>query len=209
VPILINVVVAGALYATLLNLGVRLVGRYVDLQGDLGTIVRVLVGFAVLLATGFLFARIGFVLGAPWYSRLAEEVEALRLGTQPRTGFRPGEAAADLFRALRYEAAKLAFVLAAGLGLLLFNLVPVAGQVAGAVGGLLLGAVVACLDFFDGPLGGLPLRAKLRFIRRTAPASLGFGLASAAMVAVPLVNLVSLPLCMAAGTLFVLDRRPS
>ena len=43
-------------------------------------------------------------------------------------------------------------------------------------------------------------------IRRSLPASAGFGLACLGLVSIPFVNLLSIPLCVAAGTLFFCDR---
>lgn len=215
VPILVNVVVAAVLYGTLLSVGLRLVDRVVgEVTGPLAglaALLQVLVVILALLAVGFLLVRFGVVLGSPWYGRLSEEVEALRRGAErPARPFSLSGAGRDLARAVGYEARKLALVATLGLLLLAANLVPVLGQVAGTAGGALLAAVVACLDFFDGPLerSRLSFRGKLTAVRRTAPASLGFGLASAGLLAIPFVNLLCLPLCVAAGTIFIVDRRP-
>lgn len=215
VPILVNVVVAAVLYGTLLSVGLRLVDRLVgEVTGPLAglaALLQVLVVILALLAVGFLLVRFGVVLGAPWYGRLSEEVEALRRGAErPARPFSLAGAGRDLARAVGYEARKLALVAMVGLLLLAANLVPVLGQVAGTAGGALLAAVVACLDFFDGPLerSRLSFRGKLTAVRRTAPASLGFGLASAGLLAIPFVNLLCLPLCVTAGTIFIVDRRP-
>lgn len=215
VPIVVNLVVAAVLYGTLLSLGLgvvdRLVGEVTGPLAGLAALLQVLVLILALLAVGFLLVRFGVVLGAPWYGRLSEEVEALRSGTErPSEPFSLASAGRDLARAVGYEVRKLALVAAVGALLLAANLVPVLGQVTGTAGGALLAAVVACLDFFEGPLerSRLSFRGKLAVVRRTAPASLGFGLASAGLLAIPFVNLLCLPLCVAAGTIFVVDRRP-
>ncbi len=73
---------------------------------------------------------------------------------------------------------------------------------------LALGATIACLDFFDGPLERRRwrFRAKLALIRRMLPGSLGFGLLAFALVSIPLVNLLAIPLCVTAGNLLVIER---
>ena len=43
-------------------------------------------------------------------------------------------------------------------------------------------------------------------MRRALPASAGFGLVALALVSVPFVNLLAVPLCVVAGTLFYVDR---
>jgi CysZ protein len=68
--------------------------------------------------------------------------------------------------------------------------------------------VIACLDFFDPALERrrLAFRRKLGVIRRGLPASAGFGLVCFGLVSVPLVNLLAIPLCITAGTLFFVER---
>ncbi|MDP8969388.1 MAG: EI24 domain-containing protein [Actinomycetota bacterium] len=213
-PILVNLVVGAVLYALLLVAVLRVLDPLVaDLTGPaalLGAALRLLVVVALLVIVGFLLVRFGVVLGAPWYSRLSEQLEAMMLGSPPpMQALTLGGVARDLGRALGFEARKLSLVAAVGLGLLVANLLPLAGQAFAAAGGLALGALVTCLDFFDGPLErrGWSFRAKLGYIRRTLPASAGFGLVCVAFLAVPLLNLLAIPLCVAAGTLFVCERR--
>jgi len=213
VPILVNLAVAVALYGTLLAVGFRLVDRLVrDGVGGapaLTALLSLLVVLALLAAVGFLLVRFGVVLGSPWYQRLSEEVERLRGGDPPPPRpFSLAGAAGDVVRAVGYELRKLALVVVAGGLLLVVQLVPGLGQAVGVAGGFSLGALVACLDFFDGPLERRrwSFRRKLGFVRRTAPASLGFGAACAALLAVPLLNLLAIPLCVTAGTLFAADR---
>jgi CysZ protein len=213
VPMLVNVVVAAGLYGGLLFLGLRQIDAQIGAATGLAAIVaallRVLLIVGLLIVIGFLLVRFGVVLGSPWYSQLSEHLEQQLTGHAP-----PAEPltirgiARDLGRALAFEAKKLVLVIAIGVLLLLVNLVPGFGQAASAVGGFALGALIACLDFFDGPLERrrLSFRAKLRAVRNGMPASAGFGLVAFALVSVPFVNLLSIPVCVAAGTLFFCER---
>jgi CysZ protein len=217
VPILVNIVVGITVYAGLLLVGFRAIDSFVAGQEGWAALVslllRVLLVVGLLIGTGFVLVRLGVVLGSPWYSKLSNQLELLRSG-QPlpeeggdwRTNLRI--ALRDLGRALSFELKKLLLFLPLGLLLLLINFVPGAGQVISVIGGVLLGAMISCLDFFDSPLERrlLRFRQKLGFIRRTMPASLGFGLACFGLVSIPFVNLLSIPLCVAAGTLFFCDR---
>lgn len=75
-------------------------------------------------------------------------------------------------------------------------------------GSIALGATVACLDFLDYPperRRPLGFRAKLGVICRHLPATAGFGLAALALVSIPLLNLLVIPICVAAGTLLFCD----
>jgi CysZ protein len=213
-PILVNLVIAVVLYTTLVAVGLRAVDRLVpDAAGGAGALtvlLQLLLAVALFFSIGFLLVRFGVVLGSPWYGRLSEEVERIRTGAvPPAPPFTLAGAAGDIARALSYEVRKLTLVLVAGGALLVIQVIPGLGQLAGAAGGFTIGSLVACLDFFDGPLerSRLSFGQKLGFVRRTAPASIGFGMACAALLAVPVLNLLAIPVCMAAGTLFVVDRR--
>jgi CysZ protein len=209
VPVALNLVVGLTVYATLLFAGLRLVDDLVAglpaWAAPLSLLLRVLLVVALLVATGFVLVRFGVVLGSPWYGRLSEEIERMRRGTAP-----PAERGLlrELGRSLAFEAKKLLLVAAVGLPLLLLNVLPGPGTAAAAAGGVALAATIACLDFFDPPLGrrGLGFRARLAYARRALPASAAFGLTCVAALSVPLLNLLVVPLCVAAGTLFFCDR---
>jgi CysZ protein len=213
IPMLVNLLVGATLYAGLLFAGLSaidgLVAGLPDWAALLGALLRVLLIVGLLIATGFVLVRFGVVLGSPWYTQLSAELELLR-GGQPLPEQSGGLSAAlqDLGRALAFELRKLLLVVAIGTLLLLLNLIPVAGQVLATAGWIALGATITCLDFFDYPLERrrLSFRAKLGVIRRSLPTSAGFGLVCLALVSIPFVNLLSIPLCVAAGTLFYCDR---
>jgi CysZ protein len=213
IPILVNIVVGVTIYAGLLFLGLRAIDSFVaglsNWAAVLSVLLRVLLIIGLLIGTGFVLVRLGVVLGAPWYSKLSNQLELLQRG-QPLPEDAGGLSAAlrDLGRALAFELKKLLLVVAIGLGLLLLNLIPVVGQALAIAGGVALGATITCLDFFDYPLERrrLGFRQKLALIRRSMPASAGFGLTCFWLVSIPFVNLLSIPLCVAAGTLFFCDR---
>jgi CysZ protein len=163
----------------------------------------------MLIATGFVLVRFGVVLGAPWYARLSAQLELLRLGQlPPEAGTGTAAALRDLGRAVSFELKKLLLVAVVALLLVLVNLLPVAGTIISTAGWIALGVVIACLDFFDYPLERrlLSFRGKLGVIRQAMPASAGFGLVCLGLVSIPLVNLLSIPVCVVAGTLFFCDQ---
>lgn len=211
-PIVLNVIVGATVYAALLFAGLRAIDVFMaglpEWAAALGALLRVVLIVGLLIGTGFVLVRFGVVLGAPWYTRLSAELELLRGGQPPKQADGLPSALRDLSRALAFELRKLLLVLAIGAGLLLLGLIPVAGQLLATAGWVALGATIACLDFFDYPLERrlLSFRAKLGVIWRSLPASAGFGLACLGLVSIPFVNLLSIPLCVAAGTLFFCDR---
>jgi CysZ protein len=163
----------------------------------------------LLVLIGFLLVRFGVVLGSPWYGELSERLEA-RLNGVPHTPkkLKAGEAIGDIARALLYELKKLLLTIAVGIPLLLANLIPVAGQMIAASGWFILGVTIACLDFFDPPLERrrYSFRNKLAHVFRMVPASAGFGLVCFVLVTTPFINLLAIPLCIAAGTMFFCEQ---
>jgi CysZ protein len=212
-PILINLVVGALVYIGLLLGGLRAIDAFTAGLPDWAAALEWLLGgllvVGLLVATGFLLVRFGVVLGSPFYGQISERLELARTGSAP--GAEPltvATAARDIGRALAFELKKLALTLAVGLPLLLLNLVPVAGTVLSTIGSVALGALIACLDFYDGPLERrrISFRRKLGIIRRSLPAGAGFGLVCLGLVSIPLINLLAIPLCVTAGTLFVCER---
>jgi CysZ protein len=171
-------------------------------------ILRSLLILLLLLVTGFIFLQFGVLLGAPWYGKLSEELELLKLGKLPPMESSLGSTARDVGRAILYELKKLVLLALLGLPLLLFNFLPGVGTAIASVGYVALTATIICLDFFDSALERrrLKFRQKLGVVFKSLPASAAFGLVCLALVSVPLINLLAIPVCVAGGTLFFCDR---
>jgi CysZ protein len=227
IPILVNFIVGVVLYTGLLFFGwdsvAYLMGsltHWVDslitnlprwlgildyLIIGVGWLLRLLLVVGLLLLTGFVLVQFGVLLGAPWYGQLSEQLEELRTGQLHivEVGI-----VRDIGRAILFELKKLVLVVGVGIGLLLLNLVPGIGTLAATVGGFALATTVVCLDFMDAPLERrrLRFREKLRVVFRSLPASASFSWVCLALVSVPPLNLLTIPLCVASGTLFFCDR---
>lgn len=212
-PILVNLVVGALLYFGLLfPLLFALDARIPDESSGLAAVLLwtawVLLGITLAIGIGFVLVRFGVVLGSPWYGQLSEELEVMLTGrahsARPLTlrGI-----ASEIGRALQFEGKKLLLALIIWVPSLLLLLIPGLGGLLYAVVGISLGATISCLDFFDGPLERrrLGFRAKLSIIRSLVPASASFGLAAFALVSIPLVNLLAIPLCVAAGNMLVIE----
>lgn len=212
VPILVNLVVGAVLYAGLYLAGLRQIDQIDQAGGGLAAtlelLAKILYMIALAIGVGWLMVRFGVVLGAPWYGQLAGRLEEIISGRPaPDTPLSPAGVAHDIGRALLFELKKLLLALAIGLPALLLNLIPLAGTVLATAVALALGALIACLDFFDAPLERrrLRFRAKLGVVRQRLPASASFGLLAGFLVSIPLLNLLAIPLCVAAGTMLVLE----
>jgi CysZ protein len=171
-------------------------------------ILRLILVILLLLVTGFIFLQFGVLLGAPWYGKLSEELELLKLGKLPPMESNLGSTLRDVVRAILYELKKLVLLAGFGLPLLLFNFLPGIGTAIASIGYITLTATIVCLDFFDSALERrrLKFRQKLGVVAKSLPASAAFGLVCLALVSVPLINLLAIPVCVAAGTLFFCDR---
>ncbi len=227
VPILVNVVVGIALYAGLLffgwesveglltNLSNWLEKLIVNLPAWLGFLKYLIIGIGfllrsllvvgLLLLTGFLLVQFGVLLGAPWYGQLSEQLEKVQTGQLQivEVGI-----VRDISRAILFELKKLVLAVGVGLLLLLLNLVPGIGTLMASIGGVTLAAMIVCVDFLDAPLERrrLRFREKLGLIFQSLPASASFSLVCLGLISIPLLNLVTIPICVASGTLFFCDR---
>ena len=230
-PVVVNAIVSIALYVGLLLPGLKgidrltltLADRFSPLLTDLPRwlswlvvldnvfefLLQIVLVLGLFLLTGFVLVQFGTILGSPWYGQLSEELEKLRLGESfvaPTGGL--GNTVRDIWRAIAFELKKL--VLAAGLGLLLLllNFVPVLGTIAASMGGIAIAALTVGLDFFDASLERrrLRFREKLTTLLTQLPASGSFSLACFFLCAIPVVNFLTIPLCVAGGTLFFCDR---
>ena len=227
VPILVNLLVAIALYSGLLFFGWQFVD---EIKTDVGLwlnqiitelpqwlffltytvsvltiLLRFLLIIVLLIATGFLLTQFGVLLGAPWYGQLSEQLEKVRTG---KVEIIEINILSDLGRAILYEIKKLVLIALVGIPLLLFSFFPGVGTLISTIGSVALTTIIVCLDFLDSTLERrrLKFRHKLKIVFNSLPASGSFGLVCLGLISIPLLNLVTIPLCVASGTLFACDR---
>ena len=223
IPILVNLVVAIALYSGLLLFGFHIVedvtldvSRWLDniivnLPAWLGFLdyatvglsflLRLLLILVLLVATGFLLTQFGVLLGAPWYGQLSEQLEKLCTG---KVEIVEVSIFKDIGRAILFELKKLVLIAVVGIPLFLLNFIVGIGTLGSTIGSLTLTVTIVCLDFLDSPLERrrLPFRQKLSIVFRSLPASASFGIVCLGLISIPLLNLFTIPLCVASGTLF-------
>jgi len=222
IPLVINILLGIVLYSSGVWWGLQLVDRGTLRLIDwlepawLDTAVQVLEpviqGVLILLLfviLGFVLLQFGGILGAPFYGQLSEKIEILRAGkvdTPESMGW--GTIFIDIWRALMFEVKKLLLLAFIGLPLLLANFIPGFGTLAATIGGITLASLLVSLDMFDAPLERrrLKFRQKLGIVFRALPASGSFALTCFFLVSIPLMNLLAIPLCVSAGTLFFCDR---
>ena len=213
VPILINLIVGSALYAGLLVAGMMWVDSSVaalpDWAGGVAWLLRGLLAIGLLVVIGYLLVRFGVIFGAPFYGQLSERIEHHLTGSAPpASALTLGGVAYDIWRALLYEFKKLLLALGFGLPLLLIGFIPVIGQIVLIAGQIVLGAWITCLDFLDSPLERrrMRFREKLGLVWHGLPLTGSFGLICFGLMSIPLVNLLAMPVCVAAGALLYCEQ---
>ncbi|MGB3403362.1 MAG: EI24 domain-containing protein [Microcoleaceae cyanobacterium] len=175
----------------------------------IGWILRVVFTLALLVIIGFILLQFGVIIGSPWYGQLSEKLEEIKTG---KPAVVPPASLTGVFqdigRAILFELKKLVIQLGFGIPLLLLNFFPGFGTIIFTVGGIILTASMACLDFIDSPLERrrLKFREKLKMLRLALPASASFALVCLGLITIPFVNLLAIPICVASGTLFFCDR---
>ncbi len=151
---------------------------------------------------------LGGVVAAPFLDRLSRRVEETLTASVIDTA-RPGVAGffADAARVILEEVKRLGFFLGVqGLVVIPGALVPGA-QPAAAAAMVALTILFLALDSASYALDrrGLGFGEKLRWSREHFPAVAGYGAAAFLVCSIPLVNLIALPLLVAAGTLLVAE----
>ncbi len=174
--------------------------------GFLDDLLQGVLAIALLIILGLLLVQFGAIIGAPWYGNLAEQVERHRMGQLPAGPMSLGRALKDVWRAIAFQGKKLILLAIAAPLLLIFNVLPLGGLIA-STGWISLAIVLILLDFIDPPLERrrLSFRTKLGIVHRTFPASGTFGFVCLWLVSIPFLNLLTVPLCVVAGTLFCCD----
>ncbi|MEC4803868.1 MAG: EI24 domain-containing protein [Jaaginema sp. PMC 1079.18] len=227
VPIIVNFVVAIAIYAGLLLPSWQGVTSLLDLISrefdllianwpqwlsflaylivGLGWLLRGLLILGLFLLTGFLILQFGTLLGAPWYGQLSEHIEKYRTG---RIEIVEINFFHDIWRAILFEVKKIVLWLIVAIPLLILGLIPAVGTLFITVSWFALTGFIMALDFLDGPSERrrLRFRQKMAIVWRSFPASASFSAVCWLLIGIPVVNFVTIPLCVASGTLFWCDR---
>ncbi len=165
----------------------------------------------VLRALAFLVVGIALYFSAglvavPFNDRLSERIETLVAAPGPPPSGRISSFAA-LATSVSHSALSLMLYLLAMAGLLLLELVPGPGSALHIGLGLLATSLFLGREMMDGCMSRrrMSYGAKLRLVRDNLGAVVGFGLVAAALLWLPLLNFVLLPMMVAGGTLLFCD----
>jgi len=173
-------------------------------SGGLRATVEVLTGAAILGVAGFLailsYTAVTLAIGDPFYEAISESIED-ELGGVPDEVETPMWA--SMLRSIRDSARLILTTALLAIPLFLIGLIPVIGQVTGAVlgglvGGWFLAVELTGVAFYRRGLGLADRRRLLRTQRKTA---LGFGVAIFLCFLIPLGGVLMMPAAVAGGTL--------
>ncbi len=167
---------------------------------------------SALLAILFLltFTVAGNIIAGPFNDVLSEKVEEMVRGIPSRPSSGLKKQIADVGRTALEEVKRLAFYLLGALVLLLWNLIPGAGQVLFVVTNGIWTLLFLALEFGDYYLLRHWIRFRIRWshIWSQRWASLGFGAGAALLLMIPLLNLLLIPAAVTGGTLLWIRLAP-
>lgn len=158
-----------------------------------------------LLVVAYTFTAVGNLLLAPFNDLLSERVERAYAGRGPDEPFRLSGLASEIGRSFRAEAARLAVLGSGFLVLLVLSwAIPPVGLVLTVYTLFLVG-----WEYFDYSTSRwrLPFSSRAGVAARNAASFLGFGAGAALLLAVPLLNFLAVPACVAGATLLFCDLR--
>lgn len=168
----------------------------------LKTLLWLILAIGLLLLLCFSFTLLANLIAAPFNGWLAARVEAHLTGVEPESGLSMMQEAAQ---SIRGELGKLWFFLsrAALLGILSLILfwIPIVNAVLPVLW-FGFGAYMLALEYMDHPMAnhGLAFKDKRQLLAEHRTLSLSFGATATLLTALPLVNLIIMPVAVAGAT---------
>ena len=167
--------------------------------------------WAVIATLAFALAFVvvyllGNVLASPFNDLLSQAVEDIRLGKIDEPFSLKG-VIADAGFTVGQELRRLVFFVIVTAALLLLHLVPVVGSMLNAVLTPLFAIFFVALEYMDLPMARRRFRFRTRLgaLWSNRAVGAGFGAATAALLCVPLLNFVCIPVAVVGGTLLYSD----
>lgn len=164
----------------------------------------VLTALVFVLLMFFTFSIVGSIIAAPFNDMLSQQTEEIFFETSLDEPFSWEVFWRDIGNTIVEQVQRLAFLLTIWLLVLPTLIIPLVGQI-----------IVACVTFLllafeylDLPLSRrrLKFREKRRILWKHKFGMLGFGTACGLLLAIPFINVLSIPLSVIAGTLFYCER---
>lgn len=160
----------------------------------------------LLLASGYFFNIVTNLIAAPFNSFLAEKTETLLTGKQstPLTGL--AEVIELIKHSFKRELDKLWYYLPRLVALMVLTLIPGINVLA-SVAWLFMGAWMLAIQYSDYPMDNNKINFKnmLLLLKQERAIALGFGLATTAMLSIPVLNMLAMPAAVIGATCMWVD----
>lgn len=176
---------------------------------DFPTWIRVLIGIGVVggsvLIMVLVFTAVTLAIGGPVYERISELVEA-ELGNAPEEVDEPLARAVP--RSVRQSIALLLVSLVGAIVFALLGLIPVAGQTVVPVLSTIFGSWMLCIELVTPPFqrrGLLTISERRAAMGRHRARTLGFGVPTFVLLAIPFISVLVFPAAAAGGTMLARD----
>ena len=170
----------------------------------LSWIIGVLAGIVIFTLTIYCFSIIANIIASPFNAILSEKIEERLLG---KSSSKPSSIFLVLTRAVGRELSKLVYFLPRLLGLIFLSVIPAVNAIA-PVAWILFGAWVMAVQYTDYAADNnqISFGELRRRLRENLFQALMFGLIVYFILAIPLMNLVLIPVAVAGGTVFWVKR---
>lgn len=203
--------ITSVVFLALLITGISNLDRLIP---DFATWIRVLIGIGAvggsILIMVLVFTAVTLAIGGPVYEKISELVEAELGGSGP--GSAPDEVTEPLARSVprsvRQSIALLLVSLAGAIVFGLLGLVPVIGQTVVPVLSTIFGAWMLCLELIAPPFqrrGLLTIAQRRDAMGRHRARTLGFGVPTFLLLAIPFISVLVFPAAAAGGTTLARD----
>ncbi|RUO79062.1 sulfate transporter CysZ [Pseudidiomarina taiwanensis] len=206
IPLTINVLLFGAAIGLIIQYAPDWVSALLSYLPSwlhwLEVLIWPLLVISVLLVFALTFTSVANIIAAPFNSLLAEKVEQQLTGVAAADGGVKGMIR-DIPRILMRELQKILYFIPRLIGFALLLFVPLIGQVLW----FLFGGWMMTIQYADYPFDNhkVPFAQMRRELWRHKGKSLSFGCSIAILSSIPLINLVMIPVAVAAATAMWVD----
>lgn len=210
IPLLINIVLLGTAFATLLNHLGGWINHWLSYLPSwldwLSYLLWPLLAIAALVSFSYFFSTIANWIAAPFNGLLAEYLEAKLTGqTPPDDSFKA--LIKDLPRTMGREWTKLKYYLPKAIGLLILMWVPVIGQTVAPILWFLFNAWMMTIQYVDYPFDNhkVPFPTMRDALKQKRGQALSFGAVVMLLTMVPIINLFVMPIAVCGATAMWVD----
>ncbi len=209
-PIAIGFVILGGSYALLYYFFLRMYNAYFNDAGlglALFYILLALLTVMLLVVFFFIFTRVVSAIAAPFNEFLSQKTEELVTGAYVDAPFSLGLMLKDSARAIAHSFKVLGLYLGLLLALLLLFIIPGFGQVVFTIFSAFLSSLMFSYEYLSYPMDRRRFSwdRKKAFLKSNGRSTMSFGLGCLGMAAIPLLNILFVPVAVVGGTLLFLD----